>query len=74
MLEVMQTGGLYMIEVHKAGCSDLGKPKYGFGMVNWMGQVESVEAFWEQYEDKGDEYDPGYVDGCLLYTSPSPRD
>ena len=57
----------------KVGIIGLGR--MGEGMSRRM-MKEGIEVwgYRRNYEKAQEAYEAGYVSGCLLYTSPSPRD
>ena len=59
------------------GLSGSGKSSLAFDTIYAEGQrryVESLSAYARQFLDMLQKPDVDHIDGCLLYTSPSPRD
>ena len=59
------------------GLSGSGKSSLAFDTLYAEGQrryVESLSAYARQFLSLMEKPDVDHIDGCLLYTSPSPRD
>ena len=59
------------------GLSGSGKSSLAFDTIYAEGQrryVESLSAYARQFLSMMEKPDVDQIDGCLLYTSPSPRD